>query len=111
SKDRRMATRLAYHYFRIGKAVPMASRDLRLAYGELLCSTESGVVQYVLPDLYPYIQETIPQKIALLEERTDFRLADVFPYIAHLSAGIDQVALLTSLFIQPDLFIRIQRVY
>lgn len=109
SNDRRVISRLAYHYFRIGTALPVATVAERLAVAEFLCSSESQVVQYLLPDLYRFIQATSDEKLALLEAHTGFRLADVFPLQGLLSAGMDSATFIKSLFIQPDLFIRIRR--
>jgi 16S rRNA (cytosine967-C5)-methyltransferase len=39
----------------------------------------------------------------------DFKLEDVFPWAAQLSEGIDKDAFLRSNFVQPDLFIRVQK--
>jgi len=106
--DRRIVSRLAYHYFRIGAAAPQADLSVRLAIAEFLCSEDSAVVQLVIPTLYPAIGMPMEEKLALLEKQTDFRLEDVFPFQAHLSAGIDRMDFVKSLFIQPDLFIRLR---
>jgi 16S rRNA (cytosine967-C5)-methyltransferase len=39
----------------------------------------------------------------------DFKLEDVFPWSAQLSAGIDKDAFLKSFFVQPDLYIRMAK--
>ncbi|MGK6351253.1 RsmB/NOP family class I SAM-dependent RNA methyltransferase [Parapedobacter sp. DT-150] len=109
ARDRRMASRLAYHYFRIGHAARQADFSVRLGIAEFLCSEESALVQQQLPALYPAIGATITEKIALLETHTPFHLNDVFPFTARLSQGVDAHALVTSLFMQPKLFIRLRR--
>jgi len=106
--DRRTVSRLVYHYFRIGSAAPHADLSVRLAIAEFLCGEDSAVVQQALPELYPAIGLPMEEKLALLEKHTDFRLEDVFPFQAHLSAGIDGLDFVRSLFIQPDLFIRLR---
>lgn len=108
SKDRKTASRLIYSYFRLGTAAMQQPPRERLAMGEFLCHEESAVVQYYLPEYHPYISEGVTQKIKMLEEGTPFRLVDVFPFLPHLSQSIDQEAFLQSLFIQPDLFIRLR---
>lgn len=108
SNDRRTVSRLVYHYFRIGKAAPEAALPVRLAIAEFLCSEDSAVVQLTLPELYPAMGLPMEEKLALLEQQTDFRLEDVFPYPAYLSTGIDRLSFVTSLFVQPDLFIRLR---
>ena len=106
--DRRTASRLAYHYFRIGNAAGEMDLGGRLAIAEFLCSEESAVVQQLLPALYPAIKRPLAEKLSLVEKQTDFRLEDVFPYTAHLSAGLDPSEFVKSLFVQPDLFIRVR---
>ena len=111
SKDRRMASRLAYHYFRIGGAAAQAEVATRLAMADFLCSDDSAVATVILPQLANALSATLPEKIALLEAETAFRLADVFPLLGELSAGIDANAFVESLFVQPDLFIRLRPRY
>ncbi|WP_257667079.1 RsmB/NOP family class I SAM-dependent RNA methyltransferase [Parapedobacter tibetensis] len=111
SADRRIASRLAYNYFRIGLAAAKSPLPDRLALAEFLCSKDSAVAQLLLPELYSHISDELSQKIALLEDYTAFRLADVFPYTSHLSAGVDQLGFTYSLFTQPDLFIRLRHAH
>lgn len=108
SKDRRMASRLAYHYFRIGGAAAQAEVATRLALADFLCSDDSAVASVILPQLADHIGATLPEKIALLEAETAFRLADVFAFQQELSEGIDASAFVESLFVQPDLYIRLR---
>ncbi|MBK1441481.1 RsmB/NOP family class I SAM-dependent RNA methyltransferase [Parapedobacter sp. ISTM3] len=108
SKDRRAASRLAYHYFRLGNAALQSETSLRLAIAEFLCSDESAVAEQLLPALYPAIRSSLEEKIFLLEQHTSFRLADVFPFREHLSTGIDPHRFVTSLFEQPALFLRLR---
>ena len=111
SSDRRTLSRLVYNYFRIGKALSMAELHTRLAIAEFLCSDDSNVVQLLLPDFYVHQQADLPEKIKLLQTNTDFKLDDVFPYTAYLSPNIDQTAFVCSLFVQPDLFIRLKHTH
>lgn len=106
--DRRMASRLMYHYFRLGRAAQHAEPQERLMMAEFLCASESTVVQLLRPDWYPYITEDLPRKRAFLETHTAFRSEAVFPFADHLSSGIDYTDWLDSLFVQPDLFIRMR---
>lgn len=108
SSDRRMASRLLYHYFRLGNAAADAAPTERLAMAEFLCSNESAVVQLLKPEWHPHITAALPGKKAFLETHSSFRSADVFPYAAQLSADVDQQAFVDSLFTQPDLFIRLR---
>jgi len=108
SGDRRMASRLLYSYFRLGKAFSALPVEERLFLAEFLCSTsENPFLTHFKPELAEKISMPMGEKIALLEKDYAFSLADVFPYGMHLSEGIDTEAFLQSFFIQPDLFIRI----
>ena len=42
STDRRIASRLIYNYFRLGKALPKLISDERLFVAEFLCNTQSN---------------------------------------------------------------------
>ncbi|HWK99828.1 MAG TPA: RsmB/NOP family class I SAM-dependent RNA methyltransferase [Parapedobacter sp.] len=111
SKDRRMASRLAYHYFRMGAAAQQEELTIRLAMADFLCSDDSAVVAVILPRFHDHIQAGFSEKISLLEANTTFRLDDVFPFRQFLSEGIDRDAFVKSLFVQPDLYIRLRPPY
>ena len=106
SRDRRMASRLAFHYFRIGAAARQEEKARRIAIADFLCSEESPVAAAILPELSPHIQAGLTEKISLLETHTEFRLHEMFPFHQFLSAGIDGDTFVKSLFVQPDLYIR-----
>src|SRR5690606_33161641 len=99
---------LAYHYFRIGNAVRESAFIQRLAIAESLCNNDSVVVQQHLPELFSALRLPISEKLELIEHHTDFRLKDVFPYGSYLSEGVNPSDYAKSLFIQPDLFIRLR---
>jgi 16S rRNA (cytosine967-C5)-methyltransferase len=108
SGDRRMASRLLYSYFRLGKACSALPVEERLFLAEFLCSTSENLfLTNFKPELAEKISMPLGEKIALLEKEYTFALSDVFPYGMHLSEGIDTEAFLQSFFIQPNLFIRI----
>ncbi|WP_207427202.1 RsmB/NOP family class I SAM-dependent RNA methyltransferase [Pedobacter sp. SYSU D00535] len=109
SNDRRTASRLLYNYFRLGKAVANHPSEERLFLAEFLCSSgPSPFLAHFKPELHSKIELPLFEKVAILEgEIPDFQLKDVYPLHAHLSGSIDKEAFLHSLFIQPDLFIRI----
>ena len=108
SADRRMASRLLYHYFRIGHAASAAPVMERLAMAEYCCSSESAVVALLQPGWVPHITASLEEKIAFLEAHTAFRRSDIFPYRPQLSEGVDAEAFTNSLLEQPDLFIRLR---
>ena len=111
SNDRRVANRLIYNYFRLGKALPNLPVDERLAIAEFLCNTQSNsFLQHFKPEWAVCMGFTLDEKIALVKSAYhDFNLSDVFPWISQVSDEIDKKAFLKSFFIQPDLFIRIHK--
>ena len=113
SSDRRWATRYIYSYFRLGKALPKLSVLQRLAIADFICNdTISLVVSTYLKDLEKAIGLSTKEKIAIIKKTYPaFELYDVFPFNAELSAGIDKQDFFSSLFIQPDLFIRVRETH
>ncbi|MCQ6958175.1 RsmB/NOP family class I SAM-dependent RNA methyltransferase [Mucilaginibacter aquariorum] len=111
STDRRVAGRLIYNYFRLGRALPNLPADDRLMVAEFLCNTQSNsFLQHFKPDWAACVGFSIDEKINLVKATySDFKLEDVFPWVQQLSAGIDKDAFLKSFFIQPDLFIRVTK--
>jgi len=108
STDRRSASRLLYNYFRLGKALSDKTTEQRLFLAEFLCtSVNNPFLQHFRPDLNEKIHLSLDKKIKYAEMNEGLTLTDVFPFTSHLSEGIDENKFLSSLFIQPDLFIRI----
>ena len=113
STDRRVANRLVYNYFRLGRALPDVSKDERLMVAEFLCNTQTNsYLQHFKPEWAACIGFNDDDKLALVKTAyPDFKLADVFPWSSQLSDGIDKEAFLKSFFCQPDLFIRVRNGY
>ncbi|MBB5395678.1 RsmB/NOP family class I SAM-dependent RNA methyltransferase [Mucilaginibacter sp. AK015] len=111
STDRRVAGRLIYNYFRLGRALAKLPAEDRLMVAEFLCNSQSNsFLQHFKPDWAACVGFTIDDKINLIKATyPDFKLEDVFPWVQQLSAGIDKDAFLKSFFIQPDLFIRVNK--
>jgi 16S rRNA (cytosine967-C5)-methyltransferase len=108
STDRRSAARLLYNYFRLGRAFSDKKTEQRLFLAEFLCcSVDNPFLQYFRSDLNDIINLSLDEKIKYAEVNEGFILSDVFPFTSHLSDGIDHYQFLSSLFIQPDLFIRV----
>ena len=108
STDRRSAARLLYNYFRLGRAFSDKTTEQRLFLAEFLCcSVDNPFLQYFRSDLNDIINLSLDEKIKYAEVNEGFILSDVFPFTSHLSDGIDHYQFLSSLFIQPDLFIRV----
>lgn len=111
SKDRRIASRLIYNYFRLGKALANQSPEERLAVAEFLCSKNTNdFIAHFKPAWDTLVALPIVDKLATVKaEYADFNLQEVFPFQKHISDRVDLEAFYQSFFIQPDLFIRLQR--
>jgi 16S rRNA (cytosine967-C5)-methyltransferase len=111
STDRRIAGRLLYNYFRLGRALPNLPADERLFVAEFLCNTQiNSFLLHFKPDWAACIGFSLDEKLALVKPAyPELKLEDVFPWISQLSAGIDNQAFLRSFFTQPDLFIRVYK--
>lgn len=109
SKDRRTASRLTYHLFRLGRACSERTLQERLAFAEFLCETESDVVQLYLPELAGDLTAPLEDKISRLTKEYKFDLLDVFPFSRSFSPSIDKQAFLKNQFVQPNLFVRLQQ--
>ena len=111
STDRRIAGRLVYNYFRLGKASPGLPADERLFIAEFLCNTQlNSFLQHFKPEWAACIGFTMAEKLAMVKAtHPEFDLNTLFPWTAQLSAGVDKDAFLRSFFVQPDLFIRVYK--
>ena len=108
STDRRIATRLLYNFFRLGQASKDTPVEERLFLAEFLCNTSpDSFLEHFRPELNDQIESSLSDKISLLRSEYGFKLQEVFPWMAHLSDGIATDPFLQSLFVQPDLYIRI----
>lgn len=113
SSDRRWASRYIYSYFRLGKALATLPATERLAIADFLCNADlSLVTEHIFPLAATHITKPIEEKIAFVKSQYPaFKLEDVFPFKASLSEGIDEQDFLYSLFVQPDLFIRVRETH
>lgn len=113
SSDRRWASRYIYSYFRLGKALSKLPVVERLAVADFLCNTDlSLITEHTFPAAAEKTTKPIEEKIAFVKSQyPDFNLKDVFPFKHELSDGIDKQAFLQSLFVQPDLFIRVRETH
>jgi 16S rRNA (cytosine967-C5)-methyltransferase len=109
STDRRTASRLIYHYFRLGRALPDLPVEKRLAAAELLCAQDDHFLRILEPSWLPHVSETQERRIGILHQEFGFELNDIFPFADQISDGIDVQKFLLSHFNQPRLFIRIHR--
>lgn len=111
SNDRRVANRLMYNYFRLGKALYNIPTEDRLIVAEFLCNSQTNsFLQHFKPEWALCIGFDIDEKLKLVKTAyPDFKLTDVFPWSSELSEGIDKQVFLKSFFVQPDLFIRVRK--
>jgi 16S rRNA (cytosine967-C5)-methyltransferase len=111
STDRRIATRLIYNYFRIGKILINEAVETRLLIAELLCNNQTNsFVSHFKPEWENVFSCLLKDKISFLKSNfKDFNLENVFTLHQNLSLDIDKEAFYNSFFTQPDLFIRIKK--
>ena len=109
SSDRRVANRLIYNYFRLGKALNNTPTNERLIVADFLCNLQTNsFLDHFKPDWAVFVGLGFDEKLAVVKlDYPTFKLEDVFPWVNELSGGIDKVLFLQSFFIQPDLYIRI----
>lgn len=111
SKDRRTASRLIYNYFRLGKALSNESLENRLVVAEFLCNTETNTfISYFKPDFEEFVHLRLDEKLEIVKKQfPDFKLSNVYPFAKNLSDKVEKEAFYKSIFVQPDLYIRMQR--
>ncbi len=111
SKDRRFASRLIYNYFRLGKALENQSLENRLVVADFLCNSETNsFISYYKPEFEAFIHLNLEEKLEIIKkEFPDFKLSDIFPFDKNLSKSVDKEVFYKSFFVQPDLYIRMQR--
>ncbi|MFD2744589.1 RsmB/NOP family class I SAM-dependent RNA methyltransferase [Sphingobacterium populi] len=109
STDRRVTSRLCYNYFRLGGAFSDLDIEEKLILAEFVCESQSDLVAVRAPSWHASIELPIEKKIALVEARYGKFLQDVFPALAQLSPEVEAAEFVSSLFVQPKLFIRVKR--
>lgn len=105
SRDRRRIQQLVYQYFRLGqwkKELPVKERILLAVF---LCERgPDELLAFFRPDWNEQMEAPLEEKILGVGGAWDAGAA--FPFISHLSAGIDAGAFTRSHLQQPHLFIR-----
>src|SRR5690554_1707727 len=107
SNDRRVASRLLYNYFRLGRGLQNLPILTRLAISEFLCTDSSDFITLIEPKLLPYIKDDLEVKLDYLNKEYSFFFNTVFPFLDEISNMIDLNRFISGHFKQPDLFIRI----
>lgn len=109
SSDRRMTSRLCYNLFRLGRALEALPLLDRLVIAEFLCEESSDVVALHQPDWLTQIEEPVLAKVDFLGTQGIAVRDGVFPFAEALSPMLSADEFITSQFVQPDLFIRVQK--
>ncbi|PST82449.1 RNA methyltransferase [Pedobacter yulinensis] len=110
STDRRWASRYIYSYFRLGGMLTELNVAKRLAIADFLCHEDmSPVAAQQLPELAGLEQRPADEKLgALRHAGFNADETQVFPFGGLLSEAIDEAAFCKSMFVQPELYIRIR---
>jgi len=111
SKDRKIASRLVYNYFRLGSALNTIPLQEKLAIAEFLCNESSNsFITYYKNEWDDKLILPLSSKIEEVKKTyPQFLLEDVFPFNGHLSEGVHPDDFFKSFFIQPDLFVRVKK--
>lgn len=105
SSDRKQISDLCYSCFRLGKAGQQLSIEERIIAGKFCCSNDSSdFLQYVKPEWNAFSKESVIEKL----KRLDLSVNDIFPFLQHLSDGLDANHFSLSFLQQPDLYLRIR---
>src|ERR1700759_3925669 len=98
STDRRIASRLIYNYFRLGRALFNTASEERLFVAEFLCNTQTNsFIAHFKPEWAACIHFGLDEKLAMVKTaHPGFKLGDVFPWSNELSPDIDRQAFLKS---------------
>ncbi|MDA9555115.1 RsmB/NOP family class I SAM-dependent RNA methyltransferase [Pelobium sp.] len=110
SKDRKIASRLLYNYFRLGHILQNESVENRLIVAEFLANDQpNSFLNHFKPEWDAVIHFSLLEKLKMVKAQFPiFNLADAFPFNTHLSADLDHHQFFLSSFIQPDLYIRLK---
>lgn len=105
SRDRRRIQQLAYQFFRLGKWQQQLDVKERMLLGVFLCEQSPDMLLgFFRPEWNERIAGTVTEKLQFLGLTWD--AASAFPFLAHLSEGIDPEAFTLSYLQQPKLYIR-----
>lgn len=112
SRDRKIISAGCFSYYRCAKLFSPCSEEEKVAYsfyltGEKNLLSEYLFKKYSLPEELP-----LSERLTALQKTTSvLSFDDAFPFIRHLSEGIDANAFAGSLFQQPYVWIRIRNGY
>jgi 16S rRNA (cytosine967-C5)-methyltransferase len=115
SRDRKTIAALCYVYFRLGKAFEGQTPENKMLMGLCLCHPELMNDDWatLLQAQWPFadaefVQADLQQKIALLQQNTDFSTQQLFPFPDKLSELKDREGFLISPLQRPLVWLRIK---
>jgi len=111
SRDRRQISHLCYCYFRLGRAYLQLPVSERVLVALFLCSdTPNEVLENLEPGWNDQTSLDLSAKFMYINKEKGFSesVSNCFPWAGELSPGIDAVEWGRSLFVQPDLFLRLR---
>ncbi len=113
SKDRKYITHLCYSFYRLGKAFYESDTAERLRLAIFLCNSKTGEWNFLFDeDWLNNWSDAINDRTNFIRTKHNFfSVGDVFPFADEASRSLDIDAFSASLFIQPDVFIRIRPGY
>jgi len=108
-KDRRYISHLCYCYYRLGHALKDVSVEERLKIALFISIDDIAEWNILFDEQWMKNHSSLLRKrVAFIQSRYAFSLADIFPWQDALSDGIDTEAFAISHLVQPDLFLRIR---
>jgi 16S rRNA (cytosine967-C5)-methyltransferase len=113
SKDRKYITHLCYSFFRLGKAFYESDTAEKLSLAIFLCNSKTGEWNFLFKEEWlNNWSDDLNDRISFVQTKyNSFSVDDVFPFADEASISLDINAFSASLFIQPDVFIRIRPGY
>lgn len=112
SRDRKLIASLCYAYFRAARLFEKDTTKEKILKSFFLCSAlPNELLSELRPEWNDYITTGAEEKYSMLNPdgyRDHSSLSALFPWSDELSDGIDEMAYLVSLLVQPNLFLRIR---
>jgi 16S rRNA (cytosine967-C5)-methyltransferase len=116
SRDRKTIAALCYVYFRLGKAFEGQTPENKMLMGLCLCHPELMnddwatllQAQWSFANA-EFVQATLPQKLELLKQNTDFSTEQLFPFPDRLSDLKDREGFLISPLHRPLVWLRVKK--
>ncbi len=112
SKDRKIITHVCYNFYRSGKSFSNIPAEEKLKIAIFICNDIIEEWKFLYDEEWlSHHSKVLEKRIDFIQTRYAFSLGDVFPFSDETSETLDVEAFTKSLFIQPDVFIRIRPGY